>query len=574
MRLWIAVVMVGCAIAACGPDGSSAGPGVASPKSNPSVDRTLIAGLRSEPITLAARAIGSQAFAGLQLAQRLPNAGLVLMDASGELRPYLAAARPLLHTQTWQVDARGAMETTWSVKPGIAWQDGTPLSTDDFVFAWHVYRVPEYGGGGSPLMRAIDDVTAPDQHTLVVHYRQPYPAADDLSSSPSDSFPPLPRHLLEPAFQQNDATSFPSNPFWTTGYVGVGPYKLDRWEPGSFLEYTAFDQHVLGRPKIGRIRVLFIGDANTAVSYVLGSQLDLIASGTTIGFEQAYALQQQWVPTGAGTVLLAGNLWRATAIELRPELASPLALLDARVRKALASSVDKQALNDSVYHGEMEVSDTFISPKSYWGPVIESAVVKYPYDLHQSAQFMEAAGFAKGSDGVFASATQGRFTAQLKTAAAPEWEAEVAIMGRGWRAAGFDVQEAILPAALSLDPASRVTFPAMFTSTIPQGDQSLASFTSGQIPRAENNWRGGNNRGGWSDLDYDRLFEAFSTTLETSQRAALLAQLMQTFTDQLPVIPLLALTQPYVYVSALHGIAPTVPEAQLTWNIHEWEWGD
>ena len=42
--------------------------------------------------------------------------------------------------------------------------------------------------------------------------------------------------------------------FWTVDFVGAGPYKVDRWEPGSYIESVAFDGHALGRPKIDRLR--------------------------------------------------------------------------------------------------------------------------------------------------------------------------------------------------------------------------------------------------------------------------------------------------------------------------------
>ena len=54
---------------------------------------------------------------------------------------------------------------------------------------------------------------------------------------------PLPRHILGQKFTTQDSDAFVASPFWTQEYVGAGPYKLDKWEPGSFLEGSAFDYH-------------------------------------------------------------------------------------------------------------------------------------------------------------------------------------------------------------------------------------------------------------------------------------------------------------------------------------------
>src|SRR5207244_4193541 len=141
---------------------------------------------------------------------------------------------------------------------------GTTLTAQDCVFAAPVYRVPEFGAGGSRLLRALNEVLAPDERTVVMRWKQPYPNADDLTGT--DGLPPLPRQILEASFQQLDPNAFINSAFWTRDYVGLGPYRMEAWEPGSFFQGTAFDQHVLGRPKINRIKVLFITDVNTALA--------------------------------------------------------------------------------------------------------------------------------------------------------------------------------------------------------------------------------------------------------------------------------------------------------------------
>ncbi|HEY3116455.1 MAG TPA: hypothetical protein VGK54_06920, partial [Chloroflexota bacterium] len=210
-----------------------------------------------------------------------------------------------------------------------------------------------------------------------------------------------------------------------------------------------------------------------------------------------------------------------------------------------------------------------ISPLSQWGPAVDGSIQKYPYDPRLSERSMNDAGFVKNPDGFYANA-RGRFSPELKTTV--DREDEGSVMASGLKRAGFDINFAVLPAALSIDPEARVTFPAMFTSITSQGEGSLPGFTTAQIPKADNNWRTGNNRGGWSSPEYDRLMEAFTSTLDPKERATEVAQMMKIFTDELPAISLLFLAQPYAYASALHGVLPVAPEGDITWNLHEWEY--
>ncbi len=65
--------------------------------------------------------------------------------------------------------------------------------------------------------------------------------------------------------------------------------------------------------------------------------------------------------------------------------------------------------------------------------------------------------------------------------------------------------------------------------------------------------------------------EAFSTILNPKERGAQTAQMAKILTEDLPMISLLFLAQPYAYVSSLHGVLPVAPEGDIPWNIHEWQ---
>src|SRR5947199_7317721 len=68
------------------------------------------------------------------------NAGLAVIDGQRQARPVLAEQLPQLNTDTWKVFPDGKMETTYRLRPGLTWHNGQPLTADDFVFAWRVYR--------------------------------------------------------------------------------------------------------------------------------------------------------------------------------------------------------------------------------------------------------------------------------------------------------------------------------------------------------------------------------------------------------------------------------------------------
>ncbi|MCL6640427.1 MAG: hypothetical protein K6T92_03535, partial [Candidatus Rokubacteria bacterium] len=156
--------------------------------------RTLVVAHRYEPANLATKVLGSN---GPLTTTRLFNASLALFDDRGEPRPYLAEELPQLHTESWRVFPDGRMETTYRLRAGLTWQDGTPLMAEDFAFALQVYKHPDLGVFIRVPQGSIDSVQTPDPRTVVVHWRKPYPDAGILSFGDLD---PLPRHLLEEPF--------------------------------------------------------------------------------------------------------------------------------------------------------------------------------------------------------------------------------------------------------------------------------------------------------------------------------------------------------------------------------------
>lgn len=553
-----------CLLPACAPAASkSTAEGERSPTTASS--RSLAVAVRVEPASIATRILG-QPGAGHTTARALFNATIALMDDRAAPRPYLVESLPQLNTNTWRVFPDGRMETTYRLKP-LVWHDGAPLSSDDFVFAWRVYLSPDYGFSSAPPFHAIDEVVAVDPQTVLMRWSRPYPRAADLSAT-NDEFPPLPTHILREPFEQVSSDAFTRLPYWSRDYVGVGPYRLDRWEPGTFLEGLAFDRYVLGRPRIERFKLVFIADPNTVLANLLAGSIDG-ATDNAIGVHHLEVLRREWGDAGRLQVG-PGNSWRLVFFQFRPELVTPRSLLEPRVRKALAHAVDKQAINEVVGGGAHFLADTMLFPTSEFGPAADAGAIKYPYNLRRSEQLMNEAGFFKGGDGVFASAAEGRFTATVRTAFTADFEEELFIMADGWRKAGFDVQESVIPAAQAQDAELGANFPSMLIRTTFSGTTTLVAFTTSGIPRPATRWRG-TNRGGWSNAEYDGLVDAFNTTLDPTERARQVTRMARIYTEDMPHIPLYFPAAPFPHVASLHGLQVVAPEANRLWNVHEWE---
>ncbi len=539
-------------------------PQSAAPATRPTSDsRTLVMASRAEPAVLAAKPLQPTAI-GVQTATPLFNAGLAILDDRGQARPYLAESLPELNTDTWRVLPNSRMETTYTLRPNLAWHDGTPVDAEDFIFARRVYGDPNFGFANTAPLNQIDEVSAPDRRTVIVRWRGTYARAGALLLT---DLPPLPRHLLEVAYRQSQPDAFLAHQYWSLGYVGVGAYRLGRWEPGAFIEGIAFDGYALGRPTIERVRLTALGDANTTLASVLAGQTHITLE-EAIYFEQASVLRREWGPKESGTVLMIPKRWRQTQVQLHPDRVDPAVLTDLRVRRALAHTVDKVALSNGLFGGELILSDSFVPPVAPYFRDVECVVTRYPYDPRRSEQLMADIGYVKGGDGIYAGPT-GRLSMELKVIQSAQNESERTIMASVWRANGFEISEAVLPAAQAQDGQVRATFPGLFTTSGPQGEDIMVGFSTAAIPRPENRWFG-NNRGSWANVEYDRLIDAFNATLDPAERARQVAQLARIYSEELPALPLYFDPAITAFTGELTGPRAYSPDGSVFWNVQEW----
>jgi peptide/nickel transport system substrate-binding protein len=534
--------------------------------------RTLVLAGRAELPSLSPNPLQALGFT-TGSALKLFNAGLALNDGRNP-RPYLAEALPVLNTDSWRVFPDGKMETVYRLRSGLTWHDSAPLAPEDFAFAWQVYQTPRLGYANQPPYQFVEEMLMPDARTLIIKWKEPYFDAGALDVGEGSSarvLPALPRHILAQHFAGGDMDAFAALPFWSTEYIGLGPYKLDRWEPGSFFEGAAFEGHALGRPKIDRIRMRFIPDFNATLASMLAGEVH-INIDDSLRHQQGLILRNEWGSRNAGTVLVYPGLWRWSQIQQRPELAQPRALMDVRIRKALSHSVDKAGMNEALFEGEGIMSETMIPSTVDYFQQLDREVMKYPYDLRRTEQLMNEAGFTRGAGGVYVDASGTRFVTDLAVLQSPVNESEMGIMAAGWRTAGFDVREVVWPAVAARDAELRNTHPGISSTGGKNGDESLADHASARIPSPQTRWIG-SNRGGWvAPAEFDRLANAFPITLDKNERVRMVIDMARIFTENAVVVPLFFSPTITAYPSNLSGPQTPGGDASLAWNIHEWVW--
>jgi peptide/nickel transport system substrate-binding protein len=496
------------------------------------------------------------------------HAGLTVYDERGNLLPRIAQSVPSVEDGDWKVFPDGRMEVTWKLRPDVRWHDGVGLTADDYVFGMQVITDPEVPATRPRAAQFISQVSAPDAETLVLVWKSTYFLAN---SGALDSIVALPRHLLGDLYERGERAAFSNNPYWTYQFVGLGPYQMARWEPGSTIELEAFDPYFLGRPRIDRVIYQFRGNADVALTALLAGEADMVGMGA---FKPTSlpSLKAQIETPGKGTVL---GVFRGTR-NLEPQFRDPTApwARDVRVREALIRMLDRQTLVDSLMEGSTDVAHTLPAADDPLYPLlVQRGLATYPFDLRRSQALLDEAGWTRGPSGAYRSESGGELALEVRTTAIkPGAVEETEALAYQFRAAGVSASTFHIQDEATNKPELRGTYTGFLSGPRSNGPEFFQRYLSSQIASPQTRWSGSNG-GAYSDPTFDQLYDRYATTLQPASRLDLLADILKFEADQILSF--------YIYydmgtsISASHkglsGPGPVPPfQTAQAWNIHTW----
>src|SRR3954447_21602264 len=129
MTPWIRgslIALVALAVTACAAPTPSAPGGGGSSSQRTSGPTRIRAAIQGEPRTLSRTMNGNVGrVRGVNELELLIHAGMSIQNDEGDNLAQLAEAIPSLENGLWKVFPDGHMETTWKIRQGAAWHDGT-----------------------------------------------------------------------------------------------------------------------------------------------------------------------------------------------------------------------------------------------------------------------------------------------------------------------------------------------------------------------------------------------------------------------------------------------------------------
>jgi peptide/nickel transport system substrate-binding protein len=302
---------------------------------------------------------------------------LIVSDDRGRLAGDLATQVPSLANGGISRDGKTYV---YHLHRNVRWQDGAPLTSEDVKFSWQAIVNPNNNTLHREGYTEIASIDTPDRYTVVMHLKRRYPPLVSKFFTPlqEGGKPVLPAHILA-KYPNINQIPFDAAP------VGSGPFRFVKWERAREIILERNPLYFKGVPKLKRIEFYNLGNDQTLLNEVRLHHIDLVASPPVTFYQRYRSLPE------VSTDLRA---WNSQALLIMDD--SHPGLDDVRVRRALAESIDYNALIDKLTHGSGELAHDIIPPTAL-GYVENPA---YAYDPAAANAALDRAGYKRGADGV------------------------------------------------------------------------------------------------------------------------------------------------------------------------------
>ncbi|MBI3997497.1 MAG: ABC transporter substrate-binding protein, partial [Armatimonadetes bacterium] len=315
---------------------------------------------------------------------------------TGEVEPALAESWTLSQDQRiW----------TFTLRQGIRWSDGRPLTMDDVLFSLQVIFTKGVQSttadlltfGGKPVRwRKLDDrrlqfVTA-EPTGFFLRLLQ------DLVI--------LPKHKLQSALARGGVAF---NAAWGVNtppreIVGTGPFIMQAYAFGARVTYTRnptswrVDRAGNRLPYLDRSILQIVPNLDAEKLKFLAGETDLYSARPSeyAEFKQGEQRGNYTIYDGPETFSSEYLVFNQNPRGLRPPKLTWFQ--DMRFRRALNHAIDRETIARQVYAGRATPawSPVSIANRLYYNPNVRT----YPYDLTLAQRLLEEVGYRKGADGL------------------------------------------------------------------------------------------------------------------------------------------------------------------------------
>jgi peptide/nickel transport system substrate-binding protein len=440
----------------------------------------------------------------------------------------------------------------YKIKQNAVWSDGTPVSADDFIYLWKNLNgtIKNNDVASTTGYDQVQSVTGSDNgKTVTVVFKEPF--SDWRSLFCSGNFI-LPAHYV---------SKQPGG--WNTGLdknpqdiPSAGPFKVQNYTPGQSLTLVRNDQYFGKKASLDSIVFRFLPESTTQPAALQNNEVDMIYPQPQLDMVQ----QVKALPDVSNQINL-GPTFEHLDFNFKNQFLS-----DVAVRKAIATGINV----DELVKRTVGQFASQVKPlgNRLWMPF------QQPYqdhfgqygkgDVAGAQKLLDAAGYTKGSDGIYTKGGK-KISVRFSTTAGNKLrETQGELFQAQMKQVGIDIKIA------NLDSQK------LFGDALPNGNFDIADFAWVGGPFAVSGNRdiyrtgAGSNYGQYANSKVDQMFAQAMAEFDANKAADLLNQIDQIITDDMATIPLYNKPTFLAFRNTFVNVSDNATQDGPFWNSSTW----
>jgi peptide/nickel transport system substrate-binding protein len=541
---WI-VLILGLALiaAACGGGGGGGGGGSGKPATKQG--GTLNYGADQEPT-------GFNNNTSKDNGTSVANVVINVLPQTFHLTPDFKVAMNTDLLESAEQTSSNPQTVVYKIKQNAVWSDGVPVSADDFIYLWKNLNgtIKDNDVATTTGYDQVKSVTGSDNgKTVTVVFKTPF--GDWKSLFCSGNFI-LPAHYM---------SKQPGG--WNTGLdknpekiPSAGPFKVQNYTAGQSLTLVRNDKYFGKKPSLDSIVFRFLPESTTQPAALQNNEVDMIYPQPQLDMVQ----QVKALPDVSNQINL-GPTFEHLDFNFKNQFLS-----DVAVRKAIATGINV----DELVKRTVGQFASQVKPlgNRLWMPFQEAYQDHFSQygkgDVAGAQKLLDAAGYTKGSDGIY---TKGGKKISLRfstTAGNKLRETQGELFQAQMKQVGIDIKIA------NLDSQK------LFGDALPNGNFDVADFAWVGGPFAVSGNRdiyrsgAGSNYGQYANPKVDQLFAQAGAEFDANKAAELLNQIDQVVTDDMATIPLYNKPTFLAFRNTFVNVSDNATQDGPFWNSNTW----
>jgi peptide/nickel transport system substrate-binding protein len=294
--------------------------------------------------------------------------------------------------QPWaaeSVDWEDDVNVVVTLREGMLWHDGNPVTVEDVKFS---FEVPNSGESPmyAPFTRRITNIEIVDDRTVRFTLNEPWVAFEVASLAKVNL---IPKHIWEPIIAdlmtQEDANAESLTDNDPANKVGSGPFRYVSWQEGESAILEANPDH-FSPPNAARFIIKILPNMESALGQIQTGELNFLRE-----WEGDSAILSEVADADPNITLFAS-----------PDLGFRFFAFNTRfapfnnpvIRQAVAHVMPKESIIQNIYKGFGVPADSYVSVAiEYWH---NPELPQYEFGVEEARALLEGAGFTWDADGM------------------------------------------------------------------------------------------------------------------------------------------------------------------------------